>query len=756
MEFKEKLAQKIESEAKLLEVCDARRLSDLYLSENYYAKGGLRFADMGGVHITNAPWWMYRESMRLEEGVYETSDILTRIVQNTYVSQFMPHVSKDDRAMIAYTPSSEDGERDKQIKTTMGRFLRKHFITLTDKQIQKLEQDHAAEVNATVLYATTADDIVRVYTEMDGDTGCMRKSGDYYGMTNDLHPSMVYEAPGIAIAYTQTADGTVKSRAVTYINPADSSDKRYIRIYGAPVLGRLLEREGYKCSEAIGMKLKKVPFVPYGQTEVVPNKYVLSYIDGAGGNQGTSVFVVDKGDGFLTVIDREECIRIQNIKGGTYNAGAKTTSGSVYVEPLPSGEVVSILTGVTLNRYTQTIVKVMRLDGVIGEASKEEMVAEFAPDGYRNLNTAHEGKMVNVNASTTLPYFYNSGYWIDTAENRTHCGYFKLSAELYPDAFSNWAAPNTVTTVIHNGNQVAVLTEDTISVIPETGDIIRVHKSVIPEMRKQGYMNCVVTRGRKTIIHKKRATFKRTEGGAAFDTVLHADKYAQRVDGAWMRKVDMTGVNILGTSYWIARSTDWHDHITAEMLQAAVRGTASGTHSMQIMDALSPEGMTVDALDAISGLIKDYGFKNLDRYVGYVFTTQTDGNGVPQALRYNHSATTWEQYITCKNAIKANDDYLDFTRKVEAIELFVNTQLAKLAAFREQLEMEAAGQYRLDTLPADIAAQVEELDALPTPPAVHPDDQLLADLAAPVVGADGLTDALRAEVDQIVSEFLEA
>ena len=151
------LRGKIESEAAF----KAADLDLIGISSGRYSTH--RVIDGEGNYVYSCPWWLEREYHRLDAGVYSTTTTLENIA-NGYLCAHALHIATeaDDPTMVAYTPSAEDGMRDKQIRTTLGRYLKKHCITLTDRQIQKFEQEHKADLSTTFLTAETVDDIMYI------------------------------------------------------------------------------------------------------------------------------------------------------------------------------------------------------------------------------------------------------------------------------------------------------------------------------------------------------------------------------------------------------------------------------------------------------------------------------------------------------------------------------------------------------------------------------------------------------------------
>ena len=76
---------------------------------------------------------------------------MRHFLRNTYgmAGQYWPHVSPSDPNMIAYTPDRACAEGDRQIKTTMGKFLRKFLLVVNDDVIAQLEASEHQDAQAT-------------------------------------------------------------------------------------------------------------------------------------------------------------------------------------------------------------------------------------------------------------------------------------------------------------------------------------------------------------------------------------------------------------------------------------------------------------------------------------------------------------------------------------------------------------------------------------------------------------------------------
>ena len=135
-----------------------------------------------------------------------------------------PHQSIGDQTMIAYTRDDKSGDADRQVKTSIGKYLRRHFSALGDHQIRDI----------TALHVVTGVKIVSTMAEMlhhllRGPQSCMKSSNW------DTHPYEVYDpALGWSMAIREH-DGDTVARALIYTD-ADGN-KKFVRSYNKPADG---------------------------------------------------------------------------------------------------------------------------------------------------------------------------------------------------------------------------------------------------------------------------------------------------------------------------------------------------------------------------------------------------------------------------------------------------------------------------------------------------------------------------------------
>ena len=183
-----------------------------------------------------------------------------------------PHMSVTDRTKIAYTRDNRSGEADRQVTTTIGKYLARHFPTLKDNVIRDL----------SALYITTGIKIVHTTAEMiyhlnRGPRSCMQSSS--FDLSEN--PYNVY-APKYGWAMVvREEDGDTVGRALVMIR---DDVKYFVRSYLKPkqsdgyshsdnTMEAWLQSNGFaKHDSWEGEKLKAIEHSDSG--------YVAPYLDG--------------------------------------------------------------------------------------------------------------------------------------------------------------------------------------------------------------------------------------------------------------------------------------------------------------------------------------------------------------------------------------------------------------------------------------------------------------------------------------------
>ena len=204
-------------------------------------------------------WWHFRERLR----AHPHSDFpVGRIVPNwfselreNYPERCEPlfvYVSCVDPRRICYTPGQEYGRLDRQVVTSVGKFLQKHFNGVAGNELidattvrRYVDMHRMTYGTSEVIFALGADDIQAGY--QTGPHSCM----SYPALAQvGEHPTRVYDGPDTILALLQKAPGAYSARAICRI---DTEPMTYLRIYGdESVMRARLESLGFKSIDHMG------------------------------------------------------------------------------------------------------------------------------------------------------------------------------------------------------------------------------------------------------------------------------------------------------------------------------------------------------------------------------------------------------------------------------------------------------------------------------------------------------------------------
>lgn len=407
-----------------------------------------------GLFVHEQAWWAVREHLRCLFGVYETpSDVLWK-------TDLLPwwagvHQSKDDPTLVAYTPDAATGQRDARVKIALGRLLRKFNPTMPDSELAELEATYRSDLSDEIEFITDEEALVEAY--LQGPSSCMTHPSTYFDLPEDLHPVQVYAgAPGVALAVLRDGGGRVNARALTYVNPSDPNDKRYLRVYGDTTrLERRLRRRGFACKSFVGVKLRAIP-VP-GKESPFGCLFLAPYLDGAGSPNTGDGFMLTHDSQFLEVVNFAERQRLR--ESFPYSAVAgNMTSGTARLRPGPASTAICPLTGMEYNPRHQSLRYAVRPDG-------EVVRAAALPEGYnRSYLAAVEGRLQFVKGPDGVPVFTVpnlSGPLVDNVATRLSQGFVRLDPELYADGLT-WAPQSKTVEVEHDGRARRVMQGDCI------------------------------------------------------------------------------------------------------------------------------------------------------------------------------------------------------------------------------------------------------------------------------------------------------
>ncbi len=256
--------------------------------------------------------WREREIKRLEDGTYKP---MPKAWDLPPIPDHFLHLSVKEPGQVAFTPSVEHGEQDRQVHSRPGAYVKKFYPELDQRQIGRYSALATCDGGLEII--TDGEEMARVYRL--GEQGaapesCMKydfvRSG-HGGPRTPVHPIEVYAAGDIALSCLRQ-DGAIVARCLVW-----PERRLFTRPYGdIAKITAILEADGFTRANFIGAKLRRVTFKYDDQTY-----YVCPYVDESMSVQGApgALGVVDDGKHLIiTEANRGQstnqamgCIRIE-------------------------------------------------------------------------------------------------------------------------------------------------------------------------------------------------------------------------------------------------------------------------------------------------------------------------------------------------------------------------------------------------------------------------------------------------------------
>lgn len=414
----------------------------------------------GPEYWPKALWWLHREQMRLSHGVYQPlSPTLVQLVVNSpHLGQYALHISRENPEQIAWTPTVDDGLRDRQVAMSLGRWLRRVFPGIADHEITQLESAHRTFLNPDVEFIDCMTDMTRVISAYMGVTSCMSKSTSHWG--HGHHPLEAYGAPGFKLAVIYGAGKKISGRCLVWINPEDENDKRAVRNYGDDSLRQYLKTKGFVFTNLGGAYLKAIP--------VESNtKLVVPYVDTAGCEvqPNTATSGVHDGDGKIWLFDTKTILRIPK----DHWVAVQTQHGSTAMRTFPlNGECAVSGKKINIMRDTTSVVYI--------DGKRKQALSSQVRD-WITCNVMIDGGVAAMLVHPTAAMFKHSGsFYIDTTAAREYCGYVKLDPAFYPDV-TEWLVANNHE-LVRTASNTWIKDEDSVYLCSPTANLI--HRSQLP------------------------------------------------------------------------------------------------------------------------------------------------------------------------------------------------------------------------------------------------------------------------------------
>ena len=242
--------------------------------------------------------WKHRELARFADGTYKPVPVALDYPADHFVHL---SVTETETETVAYTPSEQYGEADRQVRLKFGRYLRKAFPAFTDAEIQAyviaLKSALAlANAPARLQFTTDRETITRIFETPMCACNSTYVSCMHDKFTGEVRPYHVYaDSPDVAVAYVTVGD-EIRARSVV-----STKDKTWVRCYSIQsgdndadcgTLKAMLKEAGYTSGELYGNRLTKLASSR--------RKPMLPYIDNGGmevRSDGGYWVVVEEGEG---------------------------------------------------------------------------------------------------------------------------------------------------------------------------------------------------------------------------------------------------------------------------------------------------------------------------------------------------------------------------------------------------------------------------------------------------------------------------
>lgn len=237
-------------------------------------------------------WWVFREGMRFVHNIYSPVMPYDQEFHESFYGLWthtLFHVSVEDPTMVAFTPNPADGGRDRQVRSKMGKFLKRYQGKLHQFN-DTVIADFANRFNTqttppTLMFTHDAREMISVYK--NGPHSCMSENFE----AQEHHPVTAYARPPIGLAYVKLGDGRIVARALVRLDTME-----FMRPYGNEfAIQKLLVDAGFKFSTRLGLGGLELNFM---HTTAGSLRLVMPYLD------PPAVFVdVNFKDGKIFVVD---------------------------------------------------------------------------------------------------------------------------------------------------------------------------------------------------------------------------------------------------------------------------------------------------------------------------------------------------------------------------------------------------------------------------------------------------------------------
>lgn len=213
-----------------------------------------------------------------------------------------PHKSETDPNRLAYTRDERAGEADRQVVTSLGKYLARHFSAVPDHVIRDIVAQHTYGGGIEIVN----DPEAMIRAVLNGPSSCMSKCFDI--RCDDgvhRHPYAVYDPDlGWAMAVRSDPDSGILGRCLVWRDPDDESSKIFVRSYKR----ERDERSASGADEAIEAWLKSQGYAkrsgwpdgtPIAEYPLYTGGWLMPYIDGSTQNvtvTSSGMYIEDGGE----------------------------------------------------------------------------------------------------------------------------------------------------------------------------------------------------------------------------------------------------------------------------------------------------------------------------------------------------------------------------------------------------------------------------------------------------------------------------
>lgn len=173
--------------------------------------------------------WFRRE--RNKYNLHPAVEQIMRIYKPDMWQQLLlewPHRSETDPNRLAYTRDERSGEANRQVITTIGKYLHRHFSHAPDDMIRDIVAEHSYDGRIYI----TKDLDEMIHAVIEGPGSCMSKDFSLKCTDNKRrHPYAVYDPSlGWGMAVRIDRDDNILGRCLVW-EDGDTGDKVFVRSY---------------------------------------------------------------------------------------------------------------------------------------------------------------------------------------------------------------------------------------------------------------------------------------------------------------------------------------------------------------------------------------------------------------------------------------------------------------------------------------------------------------------------------------------